>query len=136
MSDGQGALQTGLYGALSGNVGATVYDTVPQGAAYPYVTIGDSTALDWDTKTTEGQDHTVTLHTWVRGKSRLAAKTIMGAIHGLLHQHPENITATGHSVIESRVIYADVIQDPDEAGHPSGPVWHGVQRVRIITQTN
>lgn len=134
MSDAQGALQTGLYSALNGNVGATVYDTVPQGTAYPYVTIGDSTAVDWDTKSEVGQDHTVTIHTWVRGKSRLAAKTIMGAIFGLLHRG--SITVAGHSVIESRVIYADVLQDPDEAGHPSGPVWHGVQRVRIITQSN
>jgi len=133
-TDAQLALQAALVAALDGHVGAPVFDYVPQDQAYPYVTIGDSTAVDFDTKTEVGQDHTVTIHTWTRAKGRESCKIVMGAIFGLLHRGA--LTVTGHAVIDSRVVYADVLQDPNETGHPSGPVWHGVQRVRIITQSN
>lgn len=133
MSDAQLAVQTMLVSVLDGACGAPVFDYVPQGQAFDYVTVGDSTATDWDTKTGTGQDHTVTIHTWTRAKGRASCKAIMASIHGLLHRQAPAVA--GHSVVECRVIYSDVLQDPEDAGHYDGPVWHGVQRVRIITQT-
>ena len=74
------ALQKAVFTALTGEAELMaavtgIYDRVPVGTAYPYVTIGEATAADWSTKTSTGQNHTLTLHAWSRAPGRQAASS-------------------------------------------------------------
>ena len=65
------ALQQAIYGVLSVDtglaaLGASVYDHVPQNAAFPYVVIGEDYATKADTDDTLDADHMITLHSWSR----------------------------------------------------------------------
>jgi hypothetical protein len=62
-------LQKAIYEALVANaalvalLGAPrVYDDVPRGAAFPYVTFGPSVVRDWSTGSEGGTEHLLTLH--------------------------------------------------------------------------
>ena len=58
-----------------------VFDHVPEGQAFPYVTIGESTAADFSTKTEAGQEHTITIHAWSRERGRKETKQILARIY-------------------------------------------------------
>ena len=63
------ALQRAVYERLTSAAevtatlgGPNVYDDVPRGATYPYLTIGQSSTRDWSTASEDGEEHTLTLH--------------------------------------------------------------------------
>ena len=134
-ADSQWALQKAVYSALAADaplqalIGATprVYDHVPQESMFPYVVIGDATALENDTKTTDGMEQTLTLHTWSRYRGLKEAKQIMGAIVDALDQ--TSLSVTGHSLTLLRFEFSDTFLDAD------GLTRHGVQRFRALTQS-
>lgn len=128
-------IQTAIYDTLSndyalGAVVKGVYDAVPQAddsgddELFPYVTVGDDTALDWDTDTSNGKEATITIHTWSRYRGRKEVKQIQGLIYDALHLAP--ITVTGYNVVEIWSEYSETLVDPD------GLTRHGVQRFRLI----
>ncbi len=58
------ALQRSVYQALAGSSdlttllgGARIYDDAPQGAAFPFITLGQSVIRDWSTGTEDGAEH-------------------------------------------------------------------------------
>ncbi len=57
-----------LHGAqiarIESDTAYTVYDDHPQSAAYPYVVMGEITAVDWSAKGEPGQEVLSTLHFW------------------------------------------------------------------------
>ena len=60
----------GAFAALTALVGARIYDHAPQDATFPYVVIGDDTTIPFDTHSTVGGEHTITVHTWSRYRGR------------------------------------------------------------------
>ena len=111
---------TGLLG------GAHVFDDVPSGAAYPYLTIGESAARDWSTGTEPGDEHILTLHVWSRAAGRMEAHEIMGAVRAALHDVP--LTVAGYRLINLRHEFSDARREPD------GETYHGVVRYRAVTE--
>ena len=115
--------------ALSALV-AGVYDAVPQPAdsgsdlQFPYVTIGEDTALDWDTDTSVGKGATLTIHSWSRYRGRTEVKQIQGAIYEALHL--SNLSVFGYTTVLCLSEFSESMLDPD------GLTRHGVQRFRII----
>ena len=75
MRDPALALQGALHTLLSSSL--TVYDAVPQGAAFPYVTVGDDTLVNWSAKGEGKVEITTTIHTWSRYTGRRECKEIM-----------------------------------------------------------
>ncbi len=130
-ADSQWPVQEAIHDALVGDttlqtlVGTRVYDAVPDDATYPYVTIGDADATEWDTKNSFGMDQMLHIHTWSRYRGQREAKLIMSAIHGALHNQP--LTVDGHDLISLRFSASFVVMDPD------GLTRHGVSRFRAIT---
>lgn len=119
-------LQEALYAKLKTALAPDeVYDHVPEGTPYRYVTIGEATAIDGGSKTEVGQEHTVTVHAWSRGRGRKETKELLGKVYAALHQQP--LTVNGHEVSLIRFEFADSFLDPD------GLTYHGVHRYRIIT---
>ena len=130
MSIGQFALQTSIYSTLSNDntltstLSATVHDEVPQGTAFPYVQIGEETAIDYSTKDLVGGEYTVTIHVWSRYKGSKETKEIMDRVHTLLHDN--SLSVTGFNLINLRFEFSDILKDPD------GVTRHGVMRFRAI----
>lgn len=134
MNDSQIEVQQAIYEALAADWALSdiingVYDTVPDGAPLPLITIGEFTSVDDSTMSIPGQNHTVTIHSWSEGESRLELKTIMAEVIRILHD--QEITLGGspqiHHLINIRWEFSETFKDPD------GRTLHGVQRFRIVT---
>jgi len=133
------ALQELLYGLLSKTV--TVYDAVPQNASFPYVTIGDDTAVDWSTKTTVGMEVTATIHSWSRYNGRKEVRETMQAVMRLLGldhvpdpsgvfpltfplRFRQQVIGT-YRIVQHGLEFSQVLEESD------GITRHGVQRFRF-----
>lgn len=132
MSDSLYAVQAAVKAKLladatfTASAGTRVYDHVPDQATFPYVTIGESTAIPFDTKDLTGMEQTVTLHVWSRYRGRKEAKEIMKAMYDVLNRG--TLSVSGHSFHDCLFEFADTFEDPD------GLTYHGVQRFRVTTQ--
>jgi len=130
MSIGQFALQTAIYSTLSNDnnltstLGTGVFDEVTEGATYPFVALGEETAIDYGTKDLVGGETTINIHIWSQYKGSKETKNIMDRIHDLLHD--SDISVSGFNLINLRFEYSDIMRDPD------GVTRHGVMRFRAI----
>jgi hypothetical protein len=117
-------LQKAIYSKLSTSLVIPVYDHVPQGSEYPYIVIGEDTAIEWDTDDSVGSESTLTLHVWTRNRGRKECKEIMDSIYDVLHRC--ELAVTGYNVVNCAWELAETFVDPD------GKTRHGVTRYRII----
>ena len=130
MSTGSFALQSTIYSALSGDstltdtLGASVFDDVPESTSFPYVSLGEDTLNDYDTKDVSGSTQTLTLHIWSEYKGTKEAKQIMDRLHDLLHD--SSLSVSGHNLVNLRFEFGDIMRDPD------GKTRHGVMRFRAV----
>tara|TARA_Y100001972_G_C7626733_1_gene314392 strand:- start:805 stop:1206 length:402 start_codon:yes stop_codon:yes gene_type:complete len=129
MSIGQFPLQQAIFSALNvsavtSDLSCGVFDDVPQSASYPYIALGEETAVDFSVKDIQGGDLTVNIHVWSQYKGSKETKQIMDKIHDLLHNI--NLTVTGFNLINLRFEFSDIMRDPD------GITRHGVMRFRAI----
>lgn len=112
---------------LSGLIGAgRIHDDAPQQAAFPYLTLGQSTARDWSTATDEGAEHVLTLHVWSRAAGKKEAHAIMRALRQALHDQP--LTLEDHRLVNLRHDFSETARDPD------GETVHGIVRFRAVTE--
>ena len=129
MSIGQFPLQQAIFSALNvsavtSDLSCGVFDDVPQSASYPYIVLGEETAVDFSVKDIQGGDFTVNIHVWSQYKGSKETKQIMDKIHDLLHNI--NLSVTGFNLINLRFEFSDIMRDPD------GITRHGVMRFRAI----
>jgi|TARA_R100000149_G_scaffold29743_1_gene11423 hypothetical protein len=130
MSIGQFALQSAIYSTLNSDsnltstLGAGVFDDVTEGTDTPFVTIGEDTASEYDTKDLDGAETTINIDVWSEYKGSKECKQIMDRIHDLLHD--SNISVTGFNLVNLRFEFSDIIRDPD------GVTRHGVMRFRAV----
>lgn len=123
----QAAIQAAIYQALS-TLSYPVYDDVPQGAAFPYIVIGDDTSIPFDDDCNVGAETTITIHVWSTYSGRLEVKQIMNAVYNRLHR--QNLSIAGSYSITLNAEYQDTFLDPD------GVTRHGVIRFRLLTRSN
>jgi len=133
MSDHSLELQKSIFNALDGdstlqNLVTDVYDFVPENTAFPYVKVGEETSLDNGTKTLQGNEHTLVIHTFSRYRGSKEVKEIMSRIYALLHE--SSLSVTGASLVNLRFEFSDVIKEND------GFTSHGLQRFRAIVYDN
>lgn len=126
-------LQSSIYQALASNGqlasllgGAKIFDDVPRGTPFPYVTIGQSVVRDWSTGSDEGDEHILTVHVWSRAKGRKEVQAIMQAIKAALHDGA--VTVSGHRLINLRQELSDARRESD------GETYHGLVRYRAVTE--
>jgi len=126
----QFALQEALYASLNNDstltstLGSSVYDEAPEGSSFPYVVLGESTAIEYDTKDVDGSENTMTFHVWSQYRGAKETKNIMDRLHDLLHDY--SLSVTGANLINLRFEFSDLVRDPD------GITRHGVMRFRAI----
>jgi len=126
-------LQQAVYGALAGNApltallgGLRIYDDVPHGAAYPFVTMGQTSSSDFGTGTEDGEEHILTLHVWSAAGGRGEAQILIGAIRDTLHNAALGLA--GHVLVNLRQQFSDIRREAD------GITIHGLVRYRAVTQ--
>ena len=127
------ALQQSIYAAVTAETqiitllgGPRIFDDVPQKTEFPYLTLGQSSVRDWSTGTEPGDEHILTLHVWSRAAGRREAHEIMGAIRTALHNRA--LTLSGHRLVNLRHEFSDARREPD------GDTYHGVVRLRAVTE--
>ena len=133
MSDHSLELQKSIFNALDGdstlqNLVTDVYDFVPENTAFPYVKVGEETSIDNGTKTLQGNEHTLVIHTFSRYRGSKEVKEIMSRIYALLHE--SSLSVTGASLVNLRFEFSDVIKEND------GLTSHGLQRFRAVVYDN
>lgn len=125
------ALRTALLAdsEVAGIVAARVYDTAPEGAATPYMTIGQVGYVDFSTSDSDGQDIDVDIHCWdvpadrANAKDTADVRTLMAAVRRIFHDTA--LSVSGVNVIVCRVLRAlPVIADANEI--------HGVVSLRVL----
>jgi hypothetical protein len=111
---------------LQGLKGPHVYDGVPRGAPYPHVNIGECETRPWDTQTSRGFEHIVTLHVWTRGVKPREAQGLLDKLDGWAERAV--VSVAGQRVVSLRNVFWSALNAP-EAG-----LFHGVMRLRIVTE--
>ena len=129
-ADSSWELQKAIYAALTGDSALMamitgVHDHVPQGAAFPYVTIGEASAVDWRTVGHDGMELTLVLHVWSRERGRKEAKLVLAEIHRILND--AKLTVPGHVLVWLRFGFSQSIADND------GVTYHGIARYSALT---
>ena len=129
MSDHSLELQKSIFNALDGDstlqsLVTDVYDFVPESTAFPYVKVGEETSIDNGTKTLQGNEHTLVIHTFSRYRGSKEVKEIMSRIYALLHE--SSLSVSGASLVNLRFEFSDVIKEND------GLTTHGLQRFRAV----
>jgi hypothetical protein len=130
MALGLFALQSRIYSTLNGDsnltstLGASIFDDVPQGSSYPFVTIGEEQSNEYGTMDLDGTDTAITIHVWSRYDGAKETKEILDRIHTLLHD--SSLSVTGYNLVNLRFEFSDIMRDPD------GVTRHGVIRFRAI----
>lgn len=126
MADPSWALQAALYTALSNALSCEVYDGVPQGATYPYVTIDFELSVNADYLTERMDERFFYLNVWSAYEGQKEVKEIMAAIDTALHRNKLSLsTGTVASLI---VADKRTTRDIDER------TYMGQVTLRIITQ--
>ncbi len=123
---GFSSLTTKLADGSSGVYSFVEQEPTSADADFPYVAIGDTTSVSFDTDTNLGHEQTVTIHSFARARSKKTILQIMGSIYDALHRH--DLAVTGYNLVDC--IWddtAEVLQEPDAL------TFHGVQRFRITT---
>ena len=130
MTIGQFELQSGIYtvlnsdSTLTNTLGASIFDEVPEESTYPFVSLGEETSVDFNTKDLDGGSITVNIDVWSQYKGAKETKQIMDRIHTLLHNG--SVSVSGFNLIRLQFEFSDVMRDPD------GVTRHGVMRFRAI----
>lgn len=133
MSVASWELQKTIYSALTADAALTallsgqkIYDDVPQGTPFPYITLGESSVRDWSTGSEDGDEHVLTMHVWSRAKGRQQVHQIMDALHGTLDD--AELSLNGHTLINLRHELSEARREAD------GETYHGIVRYRAVTE--
>lgn len=110
-------LQTAIYTLLTGDTELMadvtgVYDHVPEGTGFPYVTIGAATATPQGAHDRYGRRSTVTLHVWSAYHGWSEALSIVDHLLRLLDH--QDLTVDGHEFVSVHHEQTVSMQDPDE----------------------
>lgn len=109
-----------------------VYEFVEQDPAsesagpFPYVVVGDTTGVPFDTDDIDGQEHTLTLHVWDRYAGRARCRQVLDAIYNALHK--QAVSVESRYTVFCYWEFSESIPDADVH------TQHMVTRFRLVTQ--
>ena len=127
-------LQKAIFNQLSGSIvgldsaNILVFDDVPENTSYPYVVIGEETAINNGSKDLDGLEYTLTVHVWSNYRGRREIKEIMQSVYENLHDTA--ISVTGASLVNVRQEFNTTLAEND------GITRHGVMRFRAVVFDN
>ena len=88
-----------------------VFDTVPRGAHFPYIVIGEDRQTDWSTATEKGSEHRLSIHVWSRSpgakEARVAAQAVVAALDGAA------LAIAGFTLVNLRWLEGETLREND-----------------------
>lgn len=130
------ALQAAVYTRLAGVLAPVpVYDFVPQGADFPFVRLGQVSALNWDTKTATGDELAVTIHAFDRAAGRKGVQTLLAQVKQALHRQEASLPLAGHALVALEYTAADADVEP-QGEFEADRYQHGVIRFRALVRNS
>jgi hypothetical protein len=116
----QGAIVTRLKAdpAVTALINGRVYDSVPQGATFPYVTIGPVDSVEDDADCITGLEVAQQIDCWSRAPGFPEVKRIVDAVRAALHDYDLSLTTNALVFVEHRT--TRIVRDPD------GLTSHGI----------
>lgn len=128
MADPGWATQQAIYAALTADSppAFTVYDAVPQDAAYPYVVISSQQQTPDDPLASRRDERTVYLSVWSTYKGQKEVLEMMADIDRLLHQR--RFAMSSGRMVRAYVTRKLTQREPDNA------TYMGQVTVRVITE--
>lgn len=113
-------------GAVTAFLGQRIYDNAPQGAVFPFLSLGPGQELDDSADCIDGSECFLQLDIWTQeGGSQLSAKQICGAVRKALHGQ-DLALGDGFGLVSLEVQGVRFLPDPDEK------IAHGAVTVRAI----
>lgn len=70
--------------------GQGVYDHVPTGIKFPYITFGHSTAYAWNTDSDTGEEHSLVVQVWARSNGRKQVMELMALTEAAIDKQIES----------------------------------------------
>ncbi|MBN9053528.1 MAG: DUF3168 domain-containing protein [Rhizobiales bacterium] len=135
MSSAAWDLQHAAHTALAANAdllallgSARVYDDVPQGAAFPYLTLTGFTARDWATGTEPGAEIIFTVNAWSRGAGHKQAHLLAEAVRAALHEAA--LILASHHLVNLRHETSSTHRERD------GDTYRVAARFRAVLEPN
>lgn len=118
-------IQQAIYTALAA-VPATypVHDAVPQGAAYPYLVIGEVSSQPDEEIAVASADASFVIHAWSRSAGKKQAHAMLEFVRDRLDG--QDLGAGAWACTED---FADVLEDPSSTA--ANRLYHGIARYRI-----
>ncbi len=113
----------GLAGLLGGG---RIYEHVPHGVGYPYVTFGPSVVRDWSTATEGGEEHLLTFHVWSGEPGIKEVEAIVAALRAALDG--ASLSMTNHRLVNLRYEQSEV-----RRGGEAAP-YQAIVRYRAVTE--
>lgn len=109
-------LQSAIVSALRASSALTsqvsgIFDEVPEGTAYPYVSIGPITETADDAHDRQGLDALVVIHVWSAYPGNAEAADIFAAVDAALDRQP--LTVSGWTDVSIRHEQHQFLKDPD-----------------------
>jgi hypothetical protein len=124
-------LQTIVYSTLNGDstldgiVGNNkIFDNVPQDTGYPYVVIGNESAINRGTKTLDGNEYTIDIEVWSQYRGKKEIKEAMERVYNLFHDATYSVS--GADMVVSQVRNVITLTEND------GITRHGVITLSVI----
>lgn len=111
MSDNAWALQQALYTALDGVLSVPVYDSVPETATYPYVTIDYTDGSNADFLNSRKDSKVVYFSVWSTYRGQKEVLEIMSEMDTILHN--KDLALSSGRVAQMRVESKRTNREPD-----------------------
>ena len=128
------------------DVSANVFDNVPKDHPYPYISMGNWTAIDAATKSKDGHQLTITLHIWSQYSGRKEVKNMMAQVYEALHNKTGDDIDVGSGDQNTNVAVAALTRfklvnlrhefSNDMVESDDGRTRHGVMRFRAVVFDN
>lgn len=106
--------------------GAHAYEVSPKAAPFPHVALGTAETKPWDSQTSRGAEHLLTLHVWSRSANARQAQAILAALDDWAEK--ASFTAPGFRLVSLRNVFWSALASPEEG------LFHGLMRLRIVLE--
>ena len=117
-------LPIALYNHLSSIVTYPVFDGAPQDESMPFIDLGESNFVEYNSDGRDGFNVLITVHAWSNYAGRREAKEMLDAIYQALHR--AELSVTGYNVASVDYVTSRTLKESD------GATTHGIIQFRIL----
>lgn len=124
-------LQKAIYAKLKSLLSIPVYDHVDNEATFPFVAIGEDTAIDWSAKSEPGQEVTHTVHVYSRWGGMKETKDIMDQAIRALTGDRELDLGDEFRIVLSRLDSVNSFREDEKTRHSVVRMRYLIQEVML-----